>query len=234
MYLQNAGPKEVFRLINDSNQFPFFFVIQAIWCCYVMKKSYNQSKKTDQSAQKNFAKLNFCFLVALVMTFSSRELVAVITKRNASPIRSKPLQIPIFVLIFALMNFIPFDIIFKIVDVMYYFLGLLQGFNQMRLFLRVIEYSKKGNLYQTNFQSYFIATGAIIFEYVIECSMRRIIRTSPTKVSNGRAIIRTVLICLIYVCALNAELIAPYITKNHLADVLFGAALGISNAAIIL
>ena len=232
-FLSTAGTKEVFLTIYKTPQFPFFFVIQTLWCCYFVKKSFIFSEKPKQSHDKKIIRLILQFVLSLVLVFSSRELVAILTHKK-SPLRSNPKQMFVFIIIFGLFNFIPYSIFYRIIDVLYYFLGLLQGFNQMRLFLHTIAYSNTGNIYQTNGMKYCLATISIIFEYVVESSIRRIIKTAETNVSNTRAILKTVIISIIYCFLINSATTKPYLVKDHLGDLILGACLGISNAAVIL
>ena len=232
-FLSTAGTKEVYNTIYKTRQFPFFFIIQTLWCCYLAKKSFLFSEKPKQTQEKKILRLIMQFVLALVLVFSSREIVAILTKKK-SPLRSNPKQMFVFIIIFALFNFIPYHLFYRIVDVLYYFLGLLQGINQMRLFIHTIAYSNTGHIYQTYGMKYILATISIIFEYVVESSMRRIMKTAETNVSNNRVIIKTIAICVLYVGCLHAEAIKSDLTKDHLLDVLFGAFLGIANAAVIL
>ena len=232
-YFSTAGTKEVYEAIYKTKQYPFFFLIQSIWCCYFVKKSFILSEKPKTSNDKKIIRLILQFLLAFVLVFSSREIVSIIAHKK-SPIHSNPAQLFIFIILFALFNFTPYLIFYRIVDVFYYFIGLLQGFNQMRLFLHTVNYLNEQNLYQTHLTKYVLATIAIIFEYVIECSMRRIFRTAKTNVSNATTIIRTIIICSIYIICVTATQTKQYFVNDHLGDVLFAAALGISNSAVIL
>ena len=232
-FLSTAGTKEVYNTIYKTRQFPVFFVIQTLWCCYLAKKSFLFSEKPKQTQEKKILRLILQFILALVLVFSSREIVAILTKKK-SPLKSNPKQMFVFIIIFALFNFIPYEIFYRIIDVFYYFLGLLQGINQMRLFIHTVSYSNTGHIYQTYGMKYILATISIIFEYVVESSMRRIMKTKETNVSNNKVIIKTIFICILYVAFLHAQAIKKYLMKDHLLDVLFGAILGISNAAVIL
>ena len=82
--------------------FPFFFVIQSIFICYIIRH-YGQSIKPSES-----------FLTGAFMAFLGRVFTAYFTIRKP-PLLENVFYIPVFAVVWFLMNYSPFDLFYKIV-----------------------------------------------------------------------------------------------------------------------
>ena len=129
-YLMNGGINDLFQKLISSKQYPYFFLVQATWCCYAVKNSKNNKKSS-------FLSKFLEFFEALFMTFFSREIIAYMAK-SKSPILQNPNTLAIFAVIWIVINFSPFDIGYKLVNFFSILLCPLEAVNQIRLGYRYI------------------------------------------------------------------------------------------------
>ena len=233
-FLKHAGTQEVFQVMNNFPQYPFFFLIELLWSCHVVKKSISTKKSENDSMLNRILQLMLCFLVSLVMTFAGRELSAQVFHKT-SPISSKPILIPIFCGVYALMFLTPYDIFFKISSLLYYFTALFQGINEMRIFLRIIEWSKTKDFIYTN-TSFGLYFGILIveFKYIVELCMRKFYHGKRTSITTFWQITKNALIVFTYYIAINYGEISKENRNLKIPEILMGLAMGILNASAIL
>lgn len=96
-----------FDLAHDylflTRHFPLFFIIQTVYICYIIRLHSSQSKPQTS------------FITAAGMTLLGRILTAYFT--NRPPVLfENVLYAPIFILIWLLINYFPFDLLFKIIS----------------------------------------------------------------------------------------------------------------------
>jgi len=222
-YLKNGGYKEVYTLVFGMPQYPFWFIIQAIWCGFVIRRSYRETVTT-------FQRKVIQVLISLIMIFSSRELLALLLHK-ASPITHYPAQAGIASAITILIQWSPFDLVYKILNLLYYFIGMLQGFNQARLFTLVLRNTKAMPVYQ----SLGISILMTVFEYAFEIITRKMFSGKETKMSKGSTIFRTTLFCVVFFLATHVTPLTKYIGyyQVQLPALALAFALGAFNSAAV-
>lgn len=233
-FLENAGTLEVFKFMNNSPQYPFFFIVESLWCCYLVKKSITAKKNSHKRHVNQIFQIILSFLVAFVMTFTSREITSNVFHKP-SPLVTNKLQLPIFIAIGVLMLVSPYDVFFKLTNLLYYFLGLFQGINEMRIFLRIIEWSNKPKFPYKN-TAFGIAYGIMMveFKYIVELCMRKFIHGSKTNLTTKWQIFKNAILCSIYYLAITVGEIDKKYRNQKLPEILLGFSIGIFNSAAIL
>lgn len=130
------------------------------------------------------------------------------------------------------MTFSPYDIIYRFINVIYYFIGFLQGFNQTRLFTLLLR--SKSTL-----EPQFLVPIALFFtisDQVIESIFRLIFRADATQMSSFGTIIRTSIFSGLYWLSTNNNMFTKYIGiyQKISATLTFAVVLGASNALAII
>ncbi|OHT14912.1 hypothetical protein TRFO_14709 [Tritrichomonas foetus] len=209
--------RQVYKAIYGTSQFPIFFIIQALWSCFVVAKSAQNRRKNPKQFVKQF-------VVSFMMTFAPREILAYLLGR-LSPIKHNPQTLLIYAAIFLLMN-VPF--IFKLVKILYYFLGIGQGLNQARIFTFVLN---KVSL-PVN-QLLPIALVAAVSDQIIEIVLRTILNSGEeTPLSKNMTVIRTSAFCSIFWIMTNYNQLTQYvgIHPKLLSAVILAFVLGAANS----
>lgn len=181
--LKAGNTTELYKYAFGSTQFPIWFTIQSLYSIYIVHRSYLGKKRTNVMKAVN---IFVQFIESAAMTFAPRELLSVILSKQ-SPIRHNPQSIYIFLIIFILMNLSPYDIVYKIINAFYYFVGFLQGFNQVRLYTLILRTMK----YLEPVQLVPIAVAFTVGDIFIECFMRMVFNATLTPMSNGSLMLET-------------------------------------------
>lgn len=193
-----GGYKEVYlSLFNWGTQYPFWHVIQVIWCLYVVHRSYRRKGKT-------FLSLFIRFFVGGIMTFAGREIVN-ISVLNYSPIQEYKSTWISYIIIYLLYEFTPYELFFLIVNRFYHVLGLFQGINQMRFLvfiLSTIPLTPRGITFTFLFP---------VIDLIAEIGWRRVVGGDPTPMSNLTTILRTEIISGILILLITKTSLTPYI-----------------------
>lgn len=137
----STGYIDLYKLIFGTPPFPFWFVVHCIWSCYVVRLS-----ATKRQRKHPVMKFIWHFLAAFGMVFATKEFLAFFMKRP-SPIVQRPMSLAIFAVVFLLFEYCPGNLVFKLTSNLSYFLGMMEGMYQMRLFtlcLRNIRIVKGG------------------------------------------------------------------------------------------
>lgn len=219
-----SGYKELYKSIFGTPQFPFWFALQAIWSCYVVHRSTNHNKKTFTLLMRNL-------LISALMSFAPRELFAYLFHKR-SPILHNPVSFFIFFGIYLSIALCPYDIIYKILSVLYYFIGFLQGANQNRFFTLIFRIQKEIS------QLYLIPIAMLFttMDQLIELIFRPILDGEETKMSNITTIIRTWIFSFVFYISTYQNFATDFIGKYdiHITALVLSFALGLFNAAAIL
>ena len=222
---KNGGFKDIYKLIFGSPQFPFWFTIQAIWSCYVVCLSTMKQRRTIMLWIKQL-------IISAMLTFLPRELFAFIFHK-LSPILHNPSRIGIYLVVFMLLTYSPMDIFYKITNVLYYFIGLMQGLNQARLFSLIIRSTRNYN----SFQMVSIAILFVIMDQLLEIITRLLVtKGEETKVSNRLTIFRTGIISLLFWLITHNNPLTKYIGlyQIYIPALIYSFVLGLLNSSAIL
>ena len=216
------GYIDLYRIIFGTPQFPCWFTLQAIWSCYVVHRSTQYHKKT-------LSLLIYNLLISALMSFAPRELFAYLFQKN-SPIINNPSMLLIFLGIYFAIALCPYNIVYKILSVLYYFIGFLQGANQTRFLTLIIR---------IQISPFYLISVAILFtvmDQLIELVFRQIMDRDETMMSNISTLIRTCLFSLIFYLSTYQNYITKFIGKYdiHITALILAFALGLFNAAAIL
>ena len=199
-YLKAGGYRDVYQLLFGSAQFPFWSTVQAVWACFLIKRSYEKKETSSM-----FSKI-YQYFISFIITFGTREILAVFLHK-LSPLIHYPKQFLIFNTIFILINFFPFSLVHKLINIFYYFLGMLQGINQARLFTLVIRNTKNMPIYQSLLISFFV----INFDYINEIISRKLFKGFKTNISHFIVIFRTILFSLIFYLVTTKNMFNQYL-----------------------
>lgn len=229
--LKNSGTKEVFLMINNAPQYPLFSTIEAIWCCCVVRRSMMYCNG-EKSTIKKYFQLFLGIIISFVMAFAPREITSNVFHKP-SPIANNKYQILIFLVVANLIFFTP--IFYKLIHILYYFIAMLQGFNEMRLFLRILEWSKNRKFIYRN-THFGIIYGIIILEskYIIELCMRKFINGRRTSVTTFWQISKNALFAFVYYIAMKVGEISIKQKVNKVPQLVLGLAIAIVNASAVL
>lgn len=119
----NYGYLDCYKLLYGTPQFPYWFIFQACYSCYVTHKSIESLRKTPNLFFRQL-------IIAFCMTFAPREIFAFAFKK-LSPIKHNPQSIIIFLGIYGLICIKP---IYKIINFFAKLIGMAQGVNVARFF----------------------------------------------------------------------------------------------------
>lgn len=220
----NEGYLNLYEMIFKPPQFPYWFILQAIWSCYVVHRSTKELKKTFSLWLRNL-------LISAMMSFAPRELYAYLFHK-LSPLMKNPSMLLTFFAIYLTMSFCPYDLFYKIVNILYYFIGFLQGANQTRFFTLILRIQK-------DVSPFYLILIAMLFttmDQIIELIFRPILNGEETKMSNISTILRTCLFSFIFYLTTYQNFITKYIGKYniHITALILVFTLGLFNAAAIL
>lgn len=137
----STGYIDLYKIIFGTPPFPFWFIVHCVWSCYVVRLS-----GTVKQNKKPVMRFIWHFCTAFGMVFATKEFLAFFMKRP-SPIKARPISLAVFAVIFLFIEYCPGNLGVNLVSSLSYFLGLLEGMYQMKLFtlcLRNIRIVKGG------------------------------------------------------------------------------------------
>ena len=195
-HFNKKGYLNLYSLIFRFSQFPLFSVVQMIWSSYIIQQSYSKKKKTIVT---HICKL----LLAFTMIFGPRE-VAALTIKFDSPLMNNLIQFPIFLVIYALINYSPKDIFPKIISYFTIPLGTIEGINYIRFFgLLWRKITKLNPFIKIN-----ICSTLALSDMIIEIISRLFLDGEETKHSNILIVFLSV-VCFILFFIANSILKLP-------------------------
>jgi hypothetical protein len=166
------------------------------------------------------------------MTFVPREVVAFFLQAKGT-LREFPLYSTlIFAGMFVMMTFSPYDFIFKIVNLLYYFLGMAYGFVQVRLLNTII---RRGDVYKWQTQETLpFAILGILSDQGIECLFRPLLSGEQTSMSSPFTMFFTAIGSIILYLATHANQFTPYLGlyKPRLPVLIWSFVLGMFNSSM--
>lgn len=215
----DGGYKDVYRLIFGAPQFPIFSTVQAAFSCFVVHRSFIEKKR---SFTLELRKL----IISFLMTFASRELFAYVFKKQ-SPLQHYPMTLAIFFAVYVLMNFFPGDLVYKLCSGLYYFVGLANGFNQVRYFTLALRQVKKFPEFAGP-RGLPVAIMFAAFDQVIEAILRPLFKGDDSKISNVGSVIKTGLAMSVYWCSTNHNYFSKWVPlrDQQMAALVLGLGLG--------
>ena len=220
-YLANGGIQDLYRKIYVTRQFPIFFFIQVTWCSFVIRNTHKDKKTTILSKLLQL-------ITAFLMTFGSREVMAFVFHEK-SPLLTRPITALYFLGVWLVINFSPFDIVYKLLNIASFILCPAQCSNQVRLLIRVESHMKKGNYIPMKYRLPF--TLAIInFEFIIERFMSVITKGKKSSMSNLFTILLTSAGIFGYMSATRTTKLTKYIGRHE--PKLSALVLGLALAAV--
>ncbi|KAH0788825.1 hypothetical protein GPJ56_007507 [Histomonas meleagridis] len=160
------------------------------------------------------------------MTFLPREIFAYISHKK-SPTTSNPLILAIFGGVFVAMTLSPFDIFYKLTRLLYYFLGILQGINQTRLYTLILRTTQiLGN------RSLVIALTFATMDQVLEIITRPLLGGQETRMSNITTVIRNLIFSSVYYASTHKTPFTKYIGyhRHYIPALILAFITGTSNA----
>lgn len=222
--LVHKGPKNIHRVINESPIFPFFFLVQALWSCYVVKLS-------------RFKKLNsnyyicLMFLSSLLLTFVPSILLHLLFDFKLELLEYKS-EIVFFSIIFVSINWFPYDLFFKITNYFYYFLALFYGIRQERFYVGTFKRLKVRKYHENDLYLYVFASSLTSLDFLIGIVYSRLTDGMDRKICSFISIFRTFVFCFLHYLLTNENAITKYISlySDPFADVMLAFLLGTFNA----
>lgn len=188
-HFYEKGYLNLYSQLFGASQFPVFAIVSMIWSSYILHKSYLNRKK---SIGIHLSKL----LIAFLMVFLPRELAAIVMKQDSN-IVNKLIQIPIFLVIYVLINYTPRNIFAKIVSWFAFILGAIQGINYIRFFGLLWRKFPKVNA----FVKFNIASNLALLDLEIEIFSRIFLKGEETEHSNIMIIVLSILsFGIFYIC----------------------------------
>lgn len=223
-HFKSTGYIELYKIIFGTPQFPYWFTLQAIWSCYVVHRSTKHHKKTFSLWLRNL-------LISAAMSYAPRELFAYLFHKH-SPITNNPQMSLVFLGIYLSISLCPQNIVYKILTVLYYFIGFLQGANQTRFFTLIVRVQKE----ISPFYLILIAMLFTIMDQLIELVFRPILDGDETKMSNFSTMARTCLFSIIFYLSTYQNYLTKFIGKYniHVTALVLAFTLGLFNASAIL
>ena len=217
------GYKDVYKPIFGSPQFPFWFGVQAMWACYVVHRSCRLKPRGVLNWIKKL-------ILAFAVTFAPRELMAMVM-RKASPIAHNPVSVGVFGAIFFVVSLCPYDVAYKVINFCYPVLGLLQGYNQTRLFTLIL----RAKLNLNNVQLVPLAIGFAVLDQVIEFFFRPLFGGVETNMSSPKSIFMTGISMLVFWLGTHEN---PYtstigIYPIQVSALVLGLVLGVFNGVAV-
>ena len=222
-----GGYRDAYKVAFSTPQFPYWFSAQAIYACYIAKRSFAKQPVT-------WPRLIRKFVISFAMTFASREIFASVFQRP-SPMNSHPMTLAIFLVVFIVINMSPWDIVYKLMNYMFMALALAQGFNQVRYFTLILRHFKR----DPDFASPWavpIAAGFVVLDNFIGLILCIALDGVETRVATkGRMLFSLVLMEVFWVCT-NRNYLTQYIGiyPMQVSALALGMALGLANGAGVL
>lgn len=219
LYFAIKGYKQPYKLIFGTPQFPFWFCIQCIYSCYIVTRSTIKSKLT-------FSKILKTLICTALMVFAPRELFAYVSNKK-SPIQNNQQIVIYYAVIYFLMILpAPFNIFYKLVHYLGYFLAIVEGANQAR-FLTLILRVVKNNSY-----SLLYANAFAFMDLAIEMIMRPLSNGENIGLSSIGIIFKGLLFSTFYELTTNRNKYTIYIGlyKHYIPALLLTACYAIINS----
>jgi hypothetical protein len=215
----NGGYMDAYTPLFGSQQFPYWFTLQCIWSCYIIRRSCQRQPRTIVNILKQFS-------VAILMTFPAREIFARIWSQP-SPIHTHPVTLAIFAAVFVLITFSPYDIVLKILNIITRPLSFAQAFNVMRFFARMIRVMQP----PTDVKKLFVATGLAVLDQMCATVLRGLLSGVETKLSHSLVV--TSLVTIAWTAVTQQNVFTKWIGHYdpRLAALVLGFALGVANGA---
>lgn len=211
------GYLEYYKFLYGTSQFPYWFLIQAVFSCYVVNKTIENIRKTKLLYAQQL-------LTAFLMTFMPREIFAHMFKK-LSPIKHNPQSIIIFLGIYSLMC-IPQ--IYKIINFFAKIVGMGQGVNIARFFTLALR-NIKGIPVQ------LILPASVIFsvmDQLINLLFRTVYKQKDAEICNKNTILRASIINTIFWLFTHRNYFTQYIGIHslHFSALILALALSTSNS----
>jgi hypothetical protein len=206
--------KDIHFLIFKSKDFPFWITIQPLWACYVVHRSH-----LPLGSRSSFvAQLIPSVCIAVI----SRLICLLFSAPGTSGSGPAPSGI-VSVLISASIYFSPYDIVYEVISVCYYFVGFAQGLGQVRFFLAI--------LHNPNVSAApLVAPVFAVLDLLIEAAFRLGMGAAATPMSNGPTALRTIALVLVFILLTRAWPVVP----EELGQLILGFLVGVANAAAML
>jgi hypothetical protein len=162
-YFIQARPKiqviEVYRLAFETKPFPFWILIQILFCCHWVHEA------TIWRQYSNWAYLAK-FFASFLMAVTPRELLA-FAARKPSPICLHPSILIICPALFALFEFVPTDAVYEVCESVWALMAFFQGVNQIRLCLIALRYCQ--SRYLSFACAVLLPNLDVVIEYCFSC-----------------------------------------------------------------
>ena len=174
---------DLFNLMFKSPQYPFWFYVQTLWSCYVVRKSCSKKKKSVFLFIKNFV---LCFM----MIFLQRELFGLFINVT-TPLQKNFSIFYIYSFIFVVFFLIPFNFNSIILSLFFVFITFLYGFNQARIFTLVLRNAPR------DFDPFQLLPLCIIFgilDQFFEFFFRPLLSGNDTKLSNEKTMFISIIL----------------------------------------
>jgi hypothetical protein len=204
MYLASGGIQDLYKKIFITRQYPIFFFLQATWCAFVVRTTHRYKKQTIVSKLLQL-------ITAFLMCFSSREVMAFIFHEK-SPLLARPDTALLFLGIWILINFSPFDIVYKLLNLVSIVFCPAQCANQVRILIRIESRLKKNSIIPQPYRLPFILL-IVNFEFLVERVMSVITSSSTSSLSNPLTILLTSAGIYLYKSATSFTPLTKYIGR---------------------
>jgi hypothetical protein len=182
----------VYTYIFNSNQYPFWTVVQVVWSVYVVERSVRVKRPRRGKAR---CLLNWLgrFALSFAVAFLGGEAYAQFLG-GESPLFVRREPLVIFVVTFGLVTLTPFGSDSQLFNIFGFAIALLQAGNQVRFYRVAFNGMKKWPVHQT----IPIAYGFSALDMVIEGFFRPLVGGEETPLSNGAVIYRGFLLALVH------------------------------------
>lgn len=197
-FIGSLSADDIYTFIFGSAPFPFWFVVQATWWCYLIFRSCVYFSSNGLMVVK---KLVVCFSAV----FASREFYAFVTQ-SPSPIITRFMSLPTFLLIFILFNFTNGNV-YYLFNKIRPILAIFASLEQIRYFTLILRLSSKFNgnikLFVALFFGFFdqFFTSVLLFSF----------RWNNLHPSSFITLIRSIVVSSLYWMATRESYITPYV-----------------------
>jgi hypothetical protein len=209
------------KLLYESDDFPFWFWIQALWSGSVVHRSYlRRTRKTPERLMKEI-------MIVAFITFTAREVFALFANRR-SPVLAHPSELVLFPIPFILFEFVSLGRghwTFAILDGLVSFA---EGVNRFRFFLFLLK-SMSGNVFVKG----VFVTASALFDQLTEIAARDIFNGLENSLCNERTVLASFIVFVVYWVAIRLLHLVSQELQVY-TEVGTGIGLGLLNATIVL
>ena len=179
-FCRHPTPEVVDATLFSTGHFPYFFVFEVIWICLIIRRFAPQFEWHKS------------YLVAGFMSLFGRALAAFVIQRNP-PLLEEPLYVPIFSVLWFLMNCSPYDLVHRV-------LSLAPVVIVLQLAYTVVQVREIVHGVDIGFSQFGTGVGAILFSAMLSstASFVWLLFADGTREFSNQMILRNLLVSWLY------------------------------------